>query len=92
VATGIAPGTYYVRVRGQKSTTSGVYAIRVLLAPDENYASWYFTGVNDPDPYENDDSPPSGGVPSNPIPIAIGGKDNRALTARDVDWFVLALP
>ena len=27
---GLAPGTYYVRVRGQKSTSAGVYAVRLL--------------------------------------------------------------
>jgi hypothetical protein len=81
-----------VRVRGQKSTSTGVYAVRVILAADSNYPAWYFSSVNDPDPYEVDDNPPSGGVPTDAAPITVGGRMNRALTAADVDWFVLTLP
>jgi hypothetical protein len=81
-------------VRGQKSTTEGVYAVRVLLEPDEDYdtGDWYFPAVSDDADNETDDDPPSGGVPSSPVPIAIRGKLNRALTAGDVDWLVIVLP
>jgi hypothetical protein len=91
---GLAPGTYYVRVRGRKSTNTGVYAVRVLLAPDENYPAWFFGSTNMPDtPYETDDYPQSGGVPMHPVPIAVDGKLNRALTTDgDVDWLVFTLP
>lgn len=90
---GLEAGTYYLRVRAAVSTASGPYAIRVLLAPDEDYASWLFLSyaVN-PDGYEPDDAPKSGGVPSNPVPIGVGEKVNRCLAAGDVDWFVLTLP
>ena len=91
---GLAPGTYYVRVRGQKSTTDGFYAVRILLAPDDDYegGDWFFPDISDPDTYETDDNPPSGGVPTDAVPIAVGGKLNRALTDGDVDWLVFTLP
>lgn len=87
------PGTYYIQVAGHLPASNGIYAIRVLLAPDEVYDSdWTFTLLNLADfPYEPDDDS-SGNVPSNPIPIAIDGKLNRYLTAGDVDWFTLTLP
>ena len=93
-ADGLAPGTYYVRVRGQKSWTVGVYAVRILLAPDDDYSGggWYFGVISDDASYETDDNPPSGGVPTNPVLIAVGGKLNRALTDGDVDWLVFTLP
>jgi hypothetical protein len=90
---GLAPGTYYIRVRGQRSTTTGVYAVRVLLVPDDiDYGPWYFSDITDDAEYEVDDNPPTGGIPTNPVVIAIGGKLNRALTAGDVDWLKLVLP
>jgi hypothetical protein len=89
---GLAPGTYYVRVRGQKSTTEGVYAVRVLLAPDEDYTAWYFVAISADADNEIDDNPPSGGVPASPVATSIGGKLNRALTPGDVDWLVFTLP
>ena len=70
----LAPGTYYVRVRGQKSTSDGVYAVRVLLEPDESYSSWYFTSTSDDATNEVDDNPPSGGEPTDAVPITIGGR------------------
>jgi len=89
---GLPAGTYYIRVRGAVSTGNGPYAIRVLLEPDESYASWWFTSYNYPDDYEDDDTPKSGGVPENPVRIEVGGKINRYITANDVDWFVITLP
>lgn len=89
---GLQAGTYYIRVRAAASWGNGPYAIRVLVAPDEDYTSWRFAVLNNPDPYEPDDPPQSGGVPSDPEPIAIGERLNRYLTAGDVDWFVLTLP
>ena len=90
---GLAPGTYYVRVRGQKSTTDGFYAVRLLLTqPEIDYSAWYFGVTGDDASYEPDDDPPSGGVPTDPVPITVGGKLNRALTDGDVDWLVFTLP
>jgi hypothetical protein len=90
---GLPAGTYYLRVRAAVSSGNGPYAIRVLVVPDEDYTSWLFGSANNPDtPYESDDLPQSGGVPSDPVPIAIGERLNRYLTAGDVDWFVLTLP
>ena len=91
---GLAPGVYYLRARGKTSAQTGPYAIRALLAPDENYAAWKFATYNNPDSYESDDNPKSGGVPNKPIPLGLGlgGQLNRYLTAADVDWFVLTLP
>jgi len=96
---GLAPGTYYVRVRGKLSTDAGGYAIRVvtsLSAPPNEYPAaedWYYTTLNaDDTPYEIDDLPQSGGVPSTPVSISVGGKLNRYLAAGDVDWFILVLP
>ena len=81
------------------STDEGGYAIRVvtsLAAPPNEYPAaenWYFTTLNTADtPYEIDDVPQSGGAPTNPVSISIGGKLNRYLTAGDVDWFKIVLP
>lgn len=92
---GLAPGTYYVRARARLSTLSGPYAIRVLLAPDEDYTGWQFGSYNTTDtPYEVDNNPASGGVPNRPVSITADASTglNRYLTAGDVDWFVLVLP
>ena len=94
---GLAPGTYYIRVRGYVSTEVGPYAIRVLtdINPLDQYpVEWFFAGPNYTDaPYETDDNPKSGGVPTNPVAISIGQAHNRYLQAAgDVDWFVLTLP
>ncbi len=92
---GLAPGVYYVRARARLSTLSGPYAIRVLLAPDEDYAGWQFGSYNIEDTtYEVDNNPTSGGVPTRPVVLGFGreGRLNRYLTAGDVDWFVLTLP
>ena len=85
---------YYIRARGRTSAQIGPYAIRALLAPDENYVAWRFTVYNNPDSYEGDDNPKSGGVPNNPVTLGLGlpGRLNRYLIAGDVDWFVLTLP
>jgi hypothetical protein len=91
------PGTYYIRVRYRTSDLGGAYAIRIISAPDEIYASWYFAATNptDVDPglvsYETDDTPPSGGIPTKPVPIVIGERCNRYLDVGDVDWFVLTV-
>jgi hypothetical protein len=109
---GLAPGTYYIRVRGVQSVMNGAYAVRVLATPADSPTGgswpWYFTGTNPTDAnpaggsYEPDDSPLQGGVPPNAVPITLGGKLNRWLTAGnitaatpvpgDVDWFKLTLP
>jgi hypothetical protein len=92
------PGTYYIRVRAETSDLEGPYAIRILSAPDEDYTLWYFAATNptDVDPglvsYETDDTPPSGGIPTKPVPIGIGERCNRYLDVGDVDWFVLTVP
>jgi hypothetical protein len=109
---GLAPGTYYIRVRGVQSTQNGPYGIRVLNVAADNPTGpgwpWYFLTTNTADAnplggsYESDDSPLQGGVPPNAVPITLGGKLNRWLTAGnitaappvpgDVDWFKLTLP
>jgi len=107
---GLAPGTYYVRVRAALSSHQGGYGIRVLtVAADSPTGStwpWYFSATNPTDAnpaggsYEPDDNPLQGGVPTNPVAIAINQKLNRWLTPGniaagipgDVDWFILTLP
>jgi hypothetical protein len=91
---GLTAGTYYIRVRAGLSNQFGPYSIRILTLPDDIYTSWLFTVSGDDALYEPDDSPQSGGIPIDPVPIAIGEKLNRFLTSGggDVDWFVLTLP
>jgi hypothetical protein len=92
---GLTSGTYYIRVRSPLSTHSGSYAIRVLTAPAALDATWQFGATNDLDsPYEPDNTPLQGGVPTNPATLALGmgGQLNRWLDAGDVDWFKLVLP
>jgi hypothetical protein len=92
---GLAPGVYYVRARAPLSTLSGPYAIRVLLAPDEDYAGRQFSSYNTADtPYEVDNNPTSGGVPTRPVVIAAGASTglNRYISPGDVDWFTITLP
>ena len=103
-AGGLAPGTYYVRVRGLTSTQNVAYGIRVLDTSADSPSGpswpWYFAATNPTDAnpaggfYETDDTPPQGGVPTNPVPITLNEKLNRWLTATpgDVDWFKLTLP
>jgi hypothetical protein len=97
---GVAPGTYYVRLRGATSTENGAYAIRVLTTadPDAYPSSVYFSGNNQAEvspsgaAYEIDDNPTSGGIPANPVAIGINTPLNRYLEAGDIDWFKLVLP
>jgi hypothetical protein len=99
---GLAPGTYYVRVRGLTSTQQGAYAIRILDtaadSPTGSTWSWYFAATNPTDAnpaggsYETDDTPVQGGVPTSPVAITLNQKLNRWLTPGDVDWFKLTLP
>jgi hypothetical protein len=91
----LAPGTYYLRIRGYTSTTTGPYALRVLTSVADVAAPWFFTSENASDaPYESDDNPTAGGggVPTNPASITVGGKLNRYITAGDVDWVRITLP
>jgi len=93
-AGGLAPGTYYVRVRGLTSTQNGAYGIRVLDTSADNPTGpswpWYFAATNPTDAnpvggfYEPDDNPLQGGVPTNPVPITLNGKLNRWLTPGNV--------
>jgi hypothetical protein len=79
---GLEPGDWYIRAEGEDGSQSGHYAIRVLLAPDENYAPWQFAGDNDPDSYEPDNAS-SYNVPTSPIAISVNGNINRSLTPDD---------
>jgi hypothetical protein len=88
---GLAPGTYYIRVRGVQSVQNGAYALRVLKTPADSPTGpgWarYFSGANPSEVrplggfYGTDDSPLQGGVPPNAAPISRGEKLNRWLTA-----------
>jgi hypothetical protein len=97
---GLTSGIYYIRVRCQTSTDlGGPYAIRVVEYVDTGgdinaqYPEGFFVSNNNSDtPYETDDNPASGGIPTSPITIGIGDRLNRYLTAGDVDWFKLVLP
>ena len=98
--TGLAPGTYYIRVRGAVSTDNGAYAIRALTStnPDPYPDSAFFTATNQAEldaggnPYETDDNPPSGGIPAQPVSLVDNVPLNRYLESGDIDWFVLVLP
>jgi hypothetical protein len=91
---GLAPGTYYIRVRGVQSVMGGAYAIRVLSSAADSPTGpswpWYFAVTNPTEAnplggsYEPDDSPLQSGVPTNPVTIALGGKMNRWLTAGNI--------
>jgi hypothetical protein len=93
---GFTSGTVlYVRVQGKLPSTSGAYAIRLVLdSPDPYDSSWFDF---DPDenltdtPYESDDAAPAG-IPTNPAILTVGAKLNRFLGAGDIDWFRLVLP
>jgi hypothetical protein len=96
---GLTSGTYYVRVRGKTEGVTGPYVLRVLsLSLGEPVPAYVYPGVfANPDPYETDDNPPSGGKPTDPVPIDLGSDNgiNRWLdydTEGDVDWFQLVLP
>jgi hypothetical protein len=94
---GLAPGVYYVRVRGAQSYQIGGYAIRFLSlnVGDLLPAYTYFGTVNAADsPYETDDTLQSGtGIPANPVLVSPGSVLNRNLQATsDMDWFKLTLP
>jgi hypothetical protein len=101
---GLASGTYYIRVRGAADTVDDYYTIRVLsLKISDSLPLYDFPGSVGLkyDDYEPDDSPKSGGIPTNPVPIAIGNTNwiNRALdydtgppAEGDIDWFELVLP
>ncbi len=82
----------YVRIRGyDKTIPSGPYGIRILTAPSSSYSN---IGSNPTDvPYEPDDTPTSGGVPTNPAQITLGTALTRCIQAAgDVDWVKITLP
>lgn len=94
---GLAPGVYYVRVRGAQSYQTGAYAIRFLSlnVGDSLPAYTTFATQNTADsPYESDDALVAGtGVPANPAAAAPGSVLNRSLqVSSDMDWFKLTLP
>lgn len=91
---GLAPGVYYVRIRGAQSYATGPYAVRFLsLNVGDALPTYSYFGVtNSADsPYESDDAVVSG-VPTNPVGVSPGSVLNRFLTNSDMDWFRLTLP
>lgn len=96
--TGLAPGTYYIKVRGAISDKTGPYGIRVATDPAAAYSYFGATNpVSDPntvdDSYENDD-PMTGSIPDNPLSIKLNVQENwhnRTLIESDIDWFILQL-
>ena len=87
---GLAPGTYYVRVRSAMSGHQGGYGIRVLDtaadSPVDSSWPWYFSATNPTEAnpaggsFETDDSPLQGGAPVKSAAITLNGKLNRWLT------------
>jgi hypothetical protein len=93
----LTSGTYYIRVRWSGTGSTGPYVIRALsLSVGDSLPAYEYPGApsSDPDDFEPDDSPISGGVPSNPAPLELGAANylNRWIDAGDVDWFELVLP
>jgi hypothetical protein len=99
-AGGLVSGTYYIRVRGAEVTVDDFYVIRVLsLKMGDPLPGYDYPGSfsASPDNEESDDSPQSGGVPTNPVIIELGNTNrvNRSIDfdgSGDVDWFELLLP
>jgi hypothetical protein len=104
---GLAPGTYYVRIRGRTVADVGAYAVRFLslnsgdTPPTINTtATTPFASVNTNDtPYEVDDTLNSAGLPTNPVVVTLGAPPsetdfNRFLNVagKDMDWFKIILP
>ena len=93
---GLAPGTYYIKVRGSSSNKTGPYGLRVVTDPAETYVYFGTTNpTNAPwdDSFENDD-PMTGQIPDSPLSIQLGVQENwnnRALIESDIDWFILTL-
>ncbi len=82
----------YIRISGSTTSATGAYAVTVLTSPTTTYT---FPGViNSTDtPYNaGNNLPTSGGVPSNPAVITLGGALNRYLIAGDVEWVKITLP
>lgn len=94
--TGLSPGTYYIKVRGESSGQTGPYGIRVVRDPSTSYS--YFGSTNPSaspwdDSYEDDDST-TGGIPDIAFSLTPGGQDsrqNRALSDSDIDWYTLTV-
>jgi hypothetical protein len=87
----LEPGTYYIRITG---LSYGAYAVRTLTAlPVPEYsAADYFDVVNNPDPYEVNDTL-VGGVPVPPLATTLGDRTNRYLgSPADQDWIQVVLP
>jgi len=89
----------YVRINGYSPTSSATgsdaavapYALRVLTAPSSTYS--YYGANAATTAYEPDDTPISGGVPTNPIAMTPGQSINCYLSpAGDVDWVKITLP
>lgn len=96
----LSSGTYYVKVYDKNNTAIAPYVVRALSlsivaslpAPELPLV------INEPDPYEPDDSAP-GNIPTNPADISLGNSNwiNRYLgyippDPNDVDWLKLVLP
>ena len=93
---GLSSGTYYIRVRLEASGSAEPYVIRVLsLSVGEAVPAYIYPGSSNASdtPYEPDDNPQSGGVPTNSNPIQLGNSNylNRYLATSDVDWIELVL-
>jgi len=88
----------YVRIRLYSNLTStpGPYAVRILTAASDPLIDTYpYYGSTNPadSPYESDDNPTFGGVPTNPVLLALGGSLNRSIgSLGDVDWLKITLP
>ncbi len=92
---GLAPGDYYVRIRGFYNNTGsvGAYAIRLLTAGSGSHAGWFSTELNLSDtPYETDDQ--RNGVPARSAALAVNQSLNRYLSdaGGDIDWVKITLP
>jgi len=96
----LSSGTYYIKVYNVNQNKTDAYVVRALslsngasLPPPELPLA-----MNEPDPYEDDDSAP-GNIPTNPADISLGNSNwiNRYLgyippDPNDVDWLKLVLP
>jgi hypothetical protein len=104
---GLAPGTYYVRVRGRTTGDAGYYGVsfvslNLLVSPPTFAATSnapFPTGNLSDSPYEPDDTLNSAGLPTNPVLVTLGPPPsemdfNRYLNnaGKDMDWFKLVLP
>jgi hypothetical protein len=82
----------YIRISGITTTATGAYAITVLTSPPTTFTTFASANATDAPYAAGNNLPVSGGVPTDPAVITLGGALNRYVLAGAVEWVQITLP